>query len=255
VPRAHSSPAVRPLPELHAPTAPIYRIARGPDPFEPVPWAYAEPDGTFGNRFDDPGSARNIPEWERFRAIYCATTLEGCFGETLAHFRRSFGLLAGVSAIEDDEPVIDEIDRPVIPADWRTGRRMGQTWLSPTLRFVDFAHAETWQLMRPILAPIAARFGLTDVDAAAAMSAHRPLTQAFARYVFEQLDDGQPRYAGIRYRSRLNLDWECWAVFDCRMEHTPSPPQAIHPDNPALLAVARLYGLRIESLGGRVIDP
>ena len=42
-----------------------------PGPFEPRSWAYAHPDGTFGNRFDDP--VIHLPEAQRFQVLYCAT--------------------------------------------------------------------------------------------------------------------------------------------------------------------------------------
>ena len=32
----------------------IYELGRKPDPWAPPDWASAGPDGTFGNRFDDP---------------------------------------------------------------------------------------------------------------------------------------------------------------------------------------------------------
>lgn len=32
----------------------IFRIGRGPDPWQPPGWSHAHADGTFGNRFDDP---------------------------------------------------------------------------------------------------------------------------------------------------------------------------------------------------------
>ena len=37
----------------------IYRLGRMPDPWAVLDWASAGPDGTFGNRFDDPDA--NIP--------------------------------------------------------------------------------------------------------------------------------------------------------------------------------------------------
>jgi hypothetical protein len=72
---------------LHAvppPASPIFRVARGDDgpptdPFAPPPWERADADGTFGNRFDDPGQADGIPEEERFRVVYVATQREGAF--------------------------------------------------------------------------------------------------------------------------------------------------------------------------------
>jgi hypothetical protein len=40
----------------------VYRVARGFDTFAPPDWGWAKDDGTFGNRFDDPGAYRGIPE-------------------------------------------------------------------------------------------------------------------------------------------------------------------------------------------------
>ena len=40
--------------EGKTPPETIYRIGRKPDPWQPPDWSRANPDGTFGNRFDDP---------------------------------------------------------------------------------------------------------------------------------------------------------------------------------------------------------
>jgi hypothetical protein len=55
------------------PLAGVFRLARGLDPFAPPPWELALEDGTFGNRFDDPGAAVGKPPEERFRFISYAT--------------------------------------------------------------------------------------------------------------------------------------------------------------------------------------
>jgi hypothetical protein len=99
-----SSPQADRLRLVPAPTEPVVRIARGLDPFAPPSWAFAQDDGTFGNRFDDPGAAIGIPEAQRFRMIYCASQREAAFAEVLAHFRPSLTILAALAAIEDDEP-------------------------------------------------------------------------------------------------------------------------------------------------------
>ena len=36
------------------PPAEVFRLGRRPDPWAWPDWAYAEADGTFGNRYDDP---------------------------------------------------------------------------------------------------------------------------------------------------------------------------------------------------------
>jgi hypothetical protein len=38
----------------------IYRVGRKPDPWAPPDWASAGPDGTFGNRFDDPDTTYRV---------------------------------------------------------------------------------------------------------------------------------------------------------------------------------------------------
>ena len=38
----------------------IYRLGRKPDPWAPPDWASAGPDGTFGNRFDDPDATYRV---------------------------------------------------------------------------------------------------------------------------------------------------------------------------------------------------
>lgn len=92
---------------LHAvppPASPIFRVARGDDglpvdPLLPPSWERADADGTFGNRFDDPGKAEGVPKEERFRVIYVATQRDGAFAETIAHFRPDLEAVAAVRAI------------------------------------------------------------------------------------------------------------------------------------------------------------
>ena len=53
----------------------IYRLGRKPDPWSVPDWASAGPDGTFGNRFDDPEGI--------YRVLYASSQRLGCFLETL----------------------------------------------------------------------------------------------------------------------------------------------------------------------------
>ena len=74
-----------------------------------------------------------------------------------------------------------------------------------------------------------------------------------SRCIYEQTDDlGRPTFAGIRYESRLNAEWECWAIFHDRMDgrHSPGFPETITPDHPALCEVAAQYHLSIEIFQG-----
>ena len=54
----------------------IHRLGRKPDPWAPPDWASAGPDGTFGNRFDDPDAT--------YCVLYASSQRLGCFVETLA---------------------------------------------------------------------------------------------------------------------------------------------------------------------------
>src|ERR1051325_5043371 len=74
----------------------MQRIGRRPDPWQYPDWSKANPDGTFGNRFDDPEG--------RFRVLYACSARLGCFLETLARFRPDLALYAELQEIagEDD---------------------------------------------------------------------------------------------------------------------------------------------------------
>jgi hypothetical protein len=158
---------------------------RGGDPFAPPPWDRAGLDGTFGGRFDDPSAARGLTTHQRFRAVYCATTAEGAYGETVARFRPSITLLARLREIDDVEPTRamqtpgtdpELLAGGVVPADWRMRRHLAQTELDPTLRFADLAAPRTHQYLRRALAPIVVAFGLQDLDLGAVVGPHRALT-------------------------------------------------------------------------------
>lgn len=78
-----------------------------------------------------------------------------------------------------------------------------------------------------------------------------------ARYVYEQMDrDGRPRFAGIRYLSRLGSNQECGEIFDTRLTTRGRVMELdILPDDPDLMAVARTFGLTIEMLDGHYLRP
>jgi len=125
------------------PVSPIFRVARGDDgppgdPFLPPSWERAGTDGTFGNRFDDPGKADGVPEEGRFRVIYAATQREGAFAETIAHFRPDLEAVAAVRAIRGATGELQPLTG-VVPARWRDLRGVGRLLLDPALRFADVA--------------------------------------------------------------------------------------------------------------------
>ena len=204
-----------------APSTDLFRLARGPEPFALPAWGHAHSDGTFGNRFDDPSADAGVPPAKRFRMVYCTTHRIAAFAETLARFRVSLNLLAGLAAIDDDETVeeslsgaIDAADprRGLVQADWRIRRRLGVTTLAPTPPFVDIFAPGSMRFLRHELAGTAARLGIAEIDVSSLTSQQRAFTQQCARRIYELKDSaGRPRYSGIRYLSRHNPAWECWA--------------------------------------------
>lgn len=261
-----------------APEAPIYRVVpRIYDPFEPKPWELADDDGTLGDRFDDPGGrpgrSEIIPPSQRFRVIYCATSPAGAYGETVARVRPKLAEIQGFAEIEGDEDFPEPTDaylqglrdplypdRGVLSASWRLERQLCNTRLDPSLRFVDICSPKTIETLRETLSPVAVHLGLKDVDFSTVIGPMREFTQECARLVYEQADDkGQPLFAGVRYESRLNTEWECWAIFYDRMvgHHRSGFPETITPDNASLCEVAAQYHLSIEVFqgGGHFIRP
>jgi len=223
----------------------VFRVSRGFDVFAPPEWSWAHEDGTFGNRFDDPGKYRGIPEEDRFRVVYCATQRAGAFGETIARFRRSPRLAEGLGAIDDEEPLEAGLEGGELPEEWRLGRRLGSTRLDEGLLFADLASAEGFQILTEELAPMLVRFGLPEFDLSLITSRKRRVTQEAARYAYELAGLGQA-VAGVRYLSRLNPEWELWAVFHDRMVHSPEDlSETVREDDTGLLEAASVLGIEI----------
>jgi hypothetical protein len=247
-----SSLVVSDLVVVSPPAYPVFRIAHGPDPFAPREWDYSHEDGTFGNRFDDPGGRPHptgqrgiIPQDARFRVIYCATHRAGAFAETIARFRPDPDLYLALQQIKDDEPLDPSLQGGVVPVDWRIQRLLGITNLDPALNFVDIVAPESRAHLTAALALLLKALAITDVDLSAITNKElRTFTQEIARYVYEQRDEGgQVLYAGIRYVSRHNPNWELWAIFHDRLKHTPRMSESIFPDDPGLLEACTRLGL------------
>jgi hypothetical protein len=225
----------------------VFRVGRGLDAFAPPPWDRANEDGTFGNRFDDPRADRGVAEEDRFRVIYCASRLVGAYGETTARYRKSPRLLAALQQIEDDEPLDPELRGGIILKEFQLERGWGKTRLSDTLRFADFADGKAFTILREELASWLLKLELEDFDLSVVTSQQRRLTQEAAVYVYELAHTGHTNFAGIRYVSRLDPNWELWAVFYDRIDHSPEAAGIIRPDDPELLEAAGVLDLKIEN--------
>jgi RES domain len=212
-------------------------VGRTPDPinFPDPPRADDLDYPKAGNRFDSPT--------ENFSVCYFATDLRACFGETLSRFRPN--PMLDDAAEEDGFMQVGEV-----PADWRNQRIAVQaTFLPsatlPTIRFLDVEALKTRRELEQELAPLLAYYHYTELDVPTVRGGDRRITRWIGKWAFEQRDDdGTPLFAGIRYLSRLNTDWECWAVFhDVEIkEHSRQP---IERENPSLTAIARAFDIRV----------
>jgi len=207
------------------PSGVIYRLGRVPDPWAVPDWASAGPDGTFGNRFDDPDAT--------YRVLYASSQRLGCFLETLARFRVDPQLAAELDAIsgEDDHFPLGEV-----PVEWLHKRILGVATADG--EYADICSSEWISGLRKSLAAHFSKFGVEDIDASALQkTAPRTLTQFVSRIIF------YAGFAGIYYLSKYGHDSENWALFEpfhIKIEE----PEAVRTEDPDSQLALRLHSLR-----------
>jgi hypothetical protein len=215
----------------------LWRVARGEpfalrDPSPPLRGG-SEADLGIGNRFD---SALGD-----FRVWYFASTLDGCYGETLATLRPDPLVQKAIG--KDDDDCLMPLGE--IAADWRQRRIAVRATFPENRPFLDVEAASTRAILRDRLAWLLAQIGLDDIDVAAIRGKDRRLTRWIAQWTWQQRHEvGGPNFAGVRYCSRLNTDWECWAVFEDVLPEEKERRSVLRQDE-ALRRVAEQYGLEI----------
>lgn len=207
-----------PARQTPTPRRALYRIARLPDPLAWLPWELVG-----GGRFDDPSG--------QFRVLYAAAQRRGAFVETLARFRPSIESLAQMG--------IAPAARTGIPTGWYENRGIAELRLLRGQRWLDLRAPETREELRTELAQTLVTLGLSDLDLSRVAGPRRSFTQAIARWAREH------GYAGVAYPSRLDARLTLWAIFEGAAFQPAGPPTPIAPDDPDLLAVARLFGLSV----------
>lgn len=226
--------------QVTSPDGPLYRIARPPDPWSWPDWANVGSDGTFGNRWDDPAGV--------YRVLYASSSRLGALMEVLARFRPDPHILDALKEIEDEADVSfqppGELD-----VGWLARRCIGVTEVRGD--FVDVGHSTSLARLREALAPRIVHHGLDDLDAAAIrLSAPRRFTQEISRHVYDRsTPEGQRRFSGIAYRSRLGDEFQNWAIFETPEGAGPwaGEPEtlAIEADDPDLRRALELHGVRL----------
>jgi hypothetical protein len=251
------------IPHISPPVDVVYRVnRRGRTPFEQPDWELAGEERKFSGRYDDPAGT-SIPERYRFRTLYCGSTSAASLGETIY----GKGLCPDLETIAKCREAATlgilppELRKFRIVEEWRASRHLERATLDASLRFADIEADETLHILRnvPHLAEMALEVSgkgkLQEFDRSALYGPHE-FTQHIARYIYEQIDAGHhPKYDGIHFTSRLNNGWECWAVFDTRIQLTVTASEPILYDHPGLREAARVLHMPIEAPDGRLICP
>jgi hypothetical protein len=192
----------------------IYRIGRRPDPCQPPDWSLAGPDGTFGNRFDDPDGI--------YRVLYASSQRLGCYLETLARFRIDLTLYAELRDIEGAD---DFVPLGQVPLSWAEPRILGSA--EHEGRYAELYGSEWIGLLHQELAADCLAFGLTELDASALQrSTPRGFIQPISRLVFGR------EFDGIHYHSKYGHDIRNWALFE-PFKVSPKHAESIDVADPA----------------------
>ena len=212
--------------ETRRPPATIFRIARKTDPCLPPDWSRANPEATFGNRFDDPEGY--------YRVIYASSQKLSCFLETLSRFRADLSLLTELNEIEGEN---DFFPIGMVPRVWCDERLLGFAHADGD--YADICASGWILLLRHRLAGECLRLGLSDLDASV-LQRHAPrrITQ------LASLEVRRRNFDGVYYPSRFGHDLENWALFEpFRISQTNSV--AIASDDPAFVAALQMLALRV----------
>ncbi len=155
----------------------VFRLGRRPDPWAWPDWAYADADGTFGNRYDDPQGI--------YRVLYASTQRVATFVECLAYYRPDIEVVAELQAIVGEEGDEEAPAAGIVPAGWVGQRCVGRATLVGD--YADVGHHESLAELRAALAARVVHHGLHDLDAATLrLIAPRAFTQDVSRYLFRQ---------------------------------------------------------------------
>jgi hypothetical protein len=215
----------------------VYRLGRAPDPWDWPDWTYAQPDGTFGNRYDDPQG--------EYRVLYASTERVAVFMECLARFRPDPAVDLAAIVTEDEDAPYPTRPAGSVPVSWLGERRMGVAALDG--RFCAVGHADSLVHLRSALAGRLVHYRLEDLDAGDIRTrAPRRFTQEISRYVFEQATaSGEQAFSGIQYGSRLGDDLTNWALFEGHDPMILIDGDPVAPDDPDLVVVLERYDLRL----------
>lgn len=198
---------------------------------------------TDGNRWDD--------ALGRYSTIYCASTPEAAYGETITRYRERPGLMDRMAAYLEGDPDQEydfEIPPGEIPADYFASRVLGHAPIDPDTYFVDVDHPDTHALLSNSLPELVLGQGLEGYDRGVLMGPDRRITRNVARHIYElALAESEIQVGGLRYESRYFGDWECWALWEPSpiREAAADPPLDVSPSDIDLRKAADVLSVRL----------
>jgi hypothetical protein len=154
----------------------------------------------------------------------------------LARFRPDLTLLAELEGIAGED---DFVPLGHVPAEWCEARRLGTCTAQGS--YADIYSAHWVGRLRQTLASECLKLGLEDLDVANLQQGKpRRLTQLSSLEVYKA------GLNGIYYRSRYGHDLQNWALFEPFQIREKRQAEAIHLDDPDLLAACKILGIQIE---------
>ncbi len=231
---------------VYPPKDGVYRVSRDLEPFK-----YSEPPLSLpkldepviaGNRWDDPDGS--------YSTLYCATTAECSFAETIARYREKKDLLEKIDKFLSGPADVEydfEVTPGVVPEDYVANRTLGHADVEDNSNFVDVDHTDTHGVISKGIRPLLDTFDLASVNHNVVCSRDRRISRPIARCLYgcAQTTDYHNVF-GIRYVSRLSDEWECWAMW----EPTPlllgtASEEPVTWDNTDLQNAAKKLGLSL----------
>jgi len=174
-------------------------------------------------------------DWGRYdvlghRTVYGASPAVAAYAESLAAQRLKFTMAGPTLAdlfddldADDESTLLEAVESEwaernhmppgTVAAGWRLERRLYELRLPRTGWFVALERAESIAAVSAALKSELADLGLDQLTVADLRGDHRALTTTIAEWVREQTFDDGTRPHGIRFGSKHDSSWSCWAIW------------------------------------------
>jgi hypothetical protein len=220
----------------------LYRVGRAPNPWTWPDWEYANPDGTFGSRWDDPHG--------NYRVLYACGVRLGAFAEKLANFRPDQDVVDELDEIAGDDADVESVPAGSVQVEWIEKTLMVGTATTFGV-FAQVGTSRSLAYLRKELIHRALHHGLHDIDGdVIRRKAPRRFTQEISQLIYACTGEyGEPAFSGVSYLSRLGDDFPNWAIFEpsggAPVPLEPDDGKRIERDDDDLLAAVELLELTL----------